>query len=138
MDRISVKLIVLFDDPFWSGIIERVEGTSLTVSKTTFGTEPKDYEVFEFIKNNYFSLSFSPPVEAKVLEKHLNPKRLHRLAAKQTDTQGIGTKSMQALQKQREQIKTQKRLRSKEGKEREKARLFQLKQEKRKQKHRGR
>ena len=42
----SVRLTVLFEDPFWIGIYERTCDGQYEVCKITFGTEPKDYEVF--------------------------------------------------------------------------------------------
>ena len=51
---------------------------------------------------------------------------------------GIGTKSMQALQLQREALKTEHKQQGKEQKEMEKQILFEQKQQKRKEKHRGR
>lgn len=51
---------------------------------------------------------------------------------------GIGTKSQQALQLQREERKTERRQASREQKEAEMQRMFELKQQKRKEKHRGR
>lgn len=47
---------------------------------------------------------------------------------------GIGTKSQQALQLQREQMKTERKHISKKQKEAEKRRLFELKQQKRREK----
>ena len=51
---------------------------------------------------------------------------------------GIGTKSQQALQLQREERKTERRQAGREQKEAEKQRMFELKQQKRKEKRRGR
>ena len=51
---------------------------------------------------------------------------------------GIGTKSMQALQLQREALKTEHKMQGKEQKEMEKQIRFEQKQQKRKEKHRGR
>ena len=45
MDKVSVALRVFFEDPFWIGLLEREENGQLSVSKITFGPEPKDYEV---------------------------------------------------------------------------------------------
>ncbi len=42
MDKVSVVLRVFFEDPFWIGILERVESGRMTVCKITFGPEPKD------------------------------------------------------------------------------------------------
>ena len=63
---------------------------------------------------------------------------MQREAKKQTKNTGIGTKSQQALNLQREEMKTERKQINREQKEAEKARLFELKQQKRKEKHRGR
>lgn len=54
-----------------------------------------------------------------------------------TDT-GIGTKSQQALKLQHEQFKTERKKKSREQKQAESQRLFELKQQKKKDKRRGR
>ena len=137
MDRASGKLTVLFEEPFWVGIFERVSNGQLSVCKVTFGAEPKDYEVLEFILSQYYKLKFSPAVEVEVRKTADNPKRRQRDAHKQVQNSGIGTKSQQALQMQREEMKTERKLISKEQKEAEKLRQFDLKQQKRKEKHKG-
>ena len=55
MDRGSGKLTVYFEDPFWVGVFERIMDGKLSVAKVTFGAEPKDYEVFDFILRHYCS-----------------------------------------------------------------------------------
>lgn len=35
------KLTVFFEKPFWVGVFERIENGKLSVSKVTFGAEPK-------------------------------------------------------------------------------------------------
>lgn len=62
MDKVSGKLTVYFEEPFWVGIFERIEDGKLSVAKVTFGAEPKDYEVQEYVQKYYFSLKFSPAV----------------------------------------------------------------------------
>ena len=49
MDKVSGKLTVFFEEPFWVGIFEHIQDGKLSVAKVTFGAEPKDYEVFDFI-----------------------------------------------------------------------------------------
>jgi len=66
MDKVNGKLTVFFEEPFWVGIFERIEDGKLSVAKVTFGAEPKDYEVQEYIQKCYFSLKFSPAVETVV------------------------------------------------------------------------
>ena len=137
MDRIIGKLTVFFEEPFWIGVFERISDGHLTVCKVTFGIEPKDYEVKEYILRNYFRLKFSPAVEIELKQIADNPKRRQRNAGRQVQNTPIGTKSQQALQLQREEKKTEQKLVSKEQREAEKQHQFELKQQKRKEKHRG-
>ena len=134
----EIKLTVYFDDPFWVGVFERLENGRLSVSKVTFGAEPRDYEVWEFILKRYYGLGFSPRVTADIKPVPDNPKRRQRSAAKQLKAAGVGTRSQQALAAQRDETKLRKRQLGKERKEAEKQRRFELKQQKRKEKHRGR
>ncbi len=137
MDKVSGKLTVYFEDPFWAGVFERIDEGMLSVAKITFGTEPKDYEVQEFISKYYYGLHFSPAVETVVKETKKNPKRLQRDAKKQMQEVGIGTKSQQALKLQQEQNKQERKARNREKREAEEQRLFELKQQKKKEKHKG-
>lgn len=104
MNEITGKLTVYFENPFWVGILERIENGKLFVSKVTFGAEPKDYEVCVFVCRHYYKLKFSPPLTVAVRQTADNPKR---------------------------------RQMSREQREVEKLRQFELKQQKRKEKHRG-
>jgi len=137
MDAESEKLTVFFEGPFWVGVFERRSGGKLSVCKVTFGAEPKDYEVLDFILKHYYELQFSPAIEAGVKQTADNPKRRQRSAKKQLQASGVGTKSQQALQLQREERKTRKKQISREQKDAEKQRQFDLKQQKRKAKPRG-
>ena len=132
------KLTVFFEDPFWVGIFERIEKGKLSVCRVVFGSEPKDYEVWEYLLKNYSRLRFSPSVETVVKKESVNPKRLQRQIRKETVATGIGTKSQQALQMQREENKLVRKALSRKQREAEKQRQFELKQQKRKEKHRGR
>lgn len=138
MGMVVSKLSILFEDPFWIGLYEREEDGRYEVCKITFGAEPKDYEVYDFMLKSWGKLRFSPPVEAQsIIEKHINPKRMQRLINKEIEDTGIGTKAQQALKLQQEQGKLERKSRSREQREEEKQRQFDLKQEKRKEKHRG-
>ena len=138
MDKVLGRLTVFFEEPFWVGVFERISGGELSVCKVTFGTEPKDYETYDFVLKNYDRLRFSPAVAADVKETGRNPKRVQREARKQVHNSGIGTKSRQALKLQQEQLKTERKIVSREQREAERQRRFELKQQKRKEKHRGR
>lgn len=137
MDKVSGKLTVYFEEPFWVGIFERIEDGKLSVAKVTFGAEPKDYEVQEYVHKYYFNLKFSPAVDTVVKDIKRNPKRIQRETKKQMQEIGIGTKSQQALKLQQEQNKQERKVRSQEKKEAEKLRMFELKQQKKREKHKG-
>ena len=66
MDKVSGKLTVFFEEPFWIGVFERLSEGKLSVCKVTFGAEPKDYEIYDFVLKNYGRLRFSPAVAADV------------------------------------------------------------------------
>ncbi|MDD3402415.1 MAG: YjdF family protein [Hespellia sp.] len=138
MGRVSDKLTVYFDEPFWVGVFERLEDQKLYVAKVTFGAEPKDYEVYEFILKHYYNLKFSPAVESAVKELKVNPKRMQRAVKKQLQDTGIGTKAQQALKLQQEQCRQERKVKSREQKLAEAKHMFELKQQKKKEKHRGR
>ena len=132
------KLTVFFDEPFWVGVFERYEAGKLSASKVTFGTEPKDYEVYEFILKHYYDLRFSPAVAAVVKETKMNPKKMQRDIKQFLGKTGIGTKSQQALKLQQEQNKQNRKVKSREKKQSEADSRFKLKQQKKKERHRGR
>ena len=132
MDKVSGRLTVFFEEPFWIGVFERMSEGKLSVCKVTFGAEPKDYEVYDFVLKNYYQLRFSLAVATDVKESGRNPKRIKREVRKQIQNTGIGTKSQQ------EQLKTERKTVSREQREAQKQRQFELKQQKRKEKHRGR
>ena len=137
MDKVTEKLTVYFDDPFWVGIFERSEGSRLSAAKVTFGAEPGNYDVYEFILEHYYDLQFSSAVEVAVREEKKNPKRKQKDARKTVQEKGIGTKSQQALKQQYEQNKQERKVKNREEKTAKEQRLFELKQQKKKAKQRG-
>lgn len=138
MSKLTSKLTVFFEDPFWIGLYEREAEGCYEACKITFGAEPKDYEVFSFLMENWRKLQFSPMIEVgSEDDRRINPKRLQREIKKQLQDIGMGTKAQQALKLQQEQGKLKRKELSREQKEEEKERQFELRQEKRKAKHRG-
>ena len=132
------RLTVFFEGPFWVGVFERISDGKLSACKVIFGAEPRDCEVWDFILKHYYELKFSPAIETELKQTAKNPKRRQRNAKKQLQVSGIGTKSQQALQMQREEMKTQRRQSGRERQKIEKQRKFDQKRQKRKEKHRGR
>ena len=58
----SVKssLTVMFEAPFWIGVYERFDEGYYEVCKITFGSEPKDYEVYDFLLKIGIALNSVP------------------------------------------------------------------------------
>lgn len=137
MEQSSITLTVLFDAPFWVGIFERVEGGELAVAKVTFGAEPSDPEVLDFVLGHFCDLKFSPPVAAEANRVAESPKRRQRAARRQVRESGIGTRSQRALQAQFEAAKSERKREGKELREAEERRKFDLRQAKRREKRRG-
>lgn len=138
MSKVTGRFTVYFEDPFWVGAFERIDNGKLSAAKVTFGVEPKIFEVYDFAMKHYYDLQFSPAVEFAVRESGKNPKRRQREVRKHMQDAGIGTKSQQALKMQHEQNKQERQRKSREQKQAEAERKFMLKQQKKKEKHRGR
>ncbi|MGE4548994.1 MAG: YjdF family protein [Intestinibacillus sp.] len=138
MNRTRSRLTVFFSEPFWIGVYERESNGCYEACKITFGAEPKDYEVYAFLLKNWGRLQFSPSVGASALpEKPANPKRMQRDIRKQLLVSGVGTKAQQALKLQQQQSKSARKIRCREAHEMDLKRRFALRQQKRREKHRG-
>ena len=133
----ELKLTVYFEDPFWVGVFERTQNGTLSVCKITFGAEPKDYAVHAYVLRHFYELRFSPALSARQHVQCSSPKRRQRQVQKQLSGAGVGTKSMQALAAQREQLKTERKQQSRAQQEAEQQRRSEQKQRKKLEKHKG-
>ncbi|MEM1486315.1 YjdF family protein [Oscillospiraceae bacterium PP1C4] len=139
MCLVTAKLTVYFEEPFWVGVYERTENGKLEVSRVVFGAEPKDNAVYDFFLTNWSRLRFSPPVAQQVqAEQKINPKRMQRAIQNQLSQTGIGTKAQQALRLQQEQNKLERKAFHRQRSQEEQERQFALRQQKKKEKHKGR
>lgn len=69
--------------------------------KITFGAEPKDQEILDWLLCHWRELNFSPPVAGnRKVDRPPNPKRMRRDTRKATQTAGTGTNAQQAIQLQ--------------------------------------
>lgn len=138
MNKVQIKLTVLFDGAFWIGVFERVIDKKLEVAKVTFGDYPKEIEIYNFILYKYQYLKFSNGISInQKTQKEINPKRMKRLVKKQVD-KSLGTKSWAALKLQQEQNKIDRKSISKQKKKEFLKLKFEMKRKKRKQRHKGR
>ncbi len=135
-----MKLTIFFDGQFWVGLIERQSESKHYSSLFTFGEEPGDSQIFEFVNNNLLNVinKQSEFVETNDLRiKKINPKRQKRIASKEMTANPLSTKSQEAIQKQLEQDKKERKLISKEQREEKLQYKREKAIEKRKQKHKG-
>ena len=135
---VSSTLTVYHDGQFWVGLAEHVEGGRYGVARIVFGAEPSDEEILRFVTSKWAKLAFFGDDPSEASEPAKNPKRRAREAAKALKQPAMGTKAQQALKLQQEQGKEKRHALSKMQREAEEQRRFALRQEKRKDKHRGR
>ena len=133
------SLTILFEAPFWIGLYERTDSGKYEVCKITFGSEPKDYEVYDYMMNNWNNLCFTKPIKSDDTKTHhINPKRLQREINKRIRFSSIGTKAQQALKLQHKLVKDERKVRKKETKKLEQETRYNLRKQKKKEKHKGR
>lgn len=139
MKKISEKFTVFFEKPFWIGVFEETINNEYRACKIIINTsEPKDCEVYEYLQKNYFNLKFSPAICGNDnFEKKINPKKMQRKISREIEKDFIGTKAQQALKKQHEQIKQEKKISAKEKKIAKYERKRQIHILKKKEKHKG-
>ena len=134
----QASLTVFFEDPFWVGLYERREAGRYRVCRIVFGAEPKDYEVYDYLLWNFHRLVFSPALSDETGPvRSGNPKRRQREIQRSLQRPAKNTKAQQALALQREAGKEQRKERSKAEREAEAERQFALRQQKKREKHRG-
>lgn len=138
MDNLGlIKLTVMFEKQWWVGIFEKIDITGYSVAREVFGSEPTDPEVYQFVIKNIDGLKFSRPTEENYEIKKINPKRMLREAKKEQSKLSVMTKAYDVLRIEMEKNKKQKKVVSAREKELQKQIKYELKQSKRKEKHRG-
>ncbi|MCE5285132.1 MAG: YjdF family protein [Pelosinus sp.] len=134
----NIKLTLFFDGAFWSALFERIDVHSYAAAKVVFPTEPSNEEMLAYILSRYNTLRFSPAIKVdNAHPRKINPKRLQRLVHKETMDAGIGTKAQKALKLEQETKKAQRTSLSKVKKAEAATAKFELRQDKKKEKHKG-
>jgi hypothetical protein len=136
-----MKLTVLFDNPYWIGVLEEERDGNLYVARHIFGAEPSDQLVYEFVLNEMAALqrrmTVGIPIEAGE-RKAVNPKRMQREVRRELARDGLTSKAREAM---RLQIETRKQEHKRESRaEREALKEYKrgIAREKAKARHRGR
>ena len=134
MEIVAGKLTVYFEEPYWVGVFERVEQGRLSAAKVVFGAQPRECDVYAFVLAEYHKLEFSPAVAASMETLPKNPKSARRKIRKH----GVGTRSQQALKLMHEQVKAERGAAAREKKQDKQQNKFEIRQKRRKEKHKGR
>lgn len=137
----TVKATIYFEKRFWTGTFERTDKEGYVVARHIFGGEPSDSEIHEFVLNHYHELKFGEAKEINIQIHRMNPKRVQREVRREMermkDTAQPSTLSQDYMREEIEKKKKEKKSVSSAQKQARKDDQFSLKQEKRKEKHRG-
>ena len=139
MDRNVCSFTVLFQPPFWVGVAERWEAEGYSAARVVFGAEPTDAQLCEWLLREWHRLDFSPAAkgERRVKERK-NPKRALREARAATRRQGVSTRAQEALSRQREREGLERQSQNRQRQREEEERKYLLRQQKKREKKRGR
>jgi hypothetical protein len=106
-----VSLSVYFENPFWVGVLEIVEGGELRATRFVLGSEPTDPELYAFLMRHGVALleraeaAPAVPVEERG-DRRVNPKRAAKLAARAAArVTRRGTAAQEALRLEMENAK---------------------------------
>ncbi len=136
-------LTVLFDDPWWIGVVEVHTAAGIQVARWIFGSEPGNAEVYAFVQGEFTRLldGLCSPVSLDAAEpsvRRRSPKRAAREAARSLRERGISTYAQEALKQQQEAHKQERKQTQRERrKQQADARRAQARQ-RAKERHRGR
>lgn len=137
-----MKLTIYYDGQIYIGLIENISENKYKAYRYIFGNEPKDQEVFDFVKNILLEFIKNDkhggiPIKQNKVKK-INPKRLQRKVAKELKKPSISTKAEEALKAEIELRKKEKSVTCKRLKEERKEYIRNIKIQKSKNKHKGR
>nr|WP_232044417.1 YjdF family protein [Neochlamydia sp. S13] len=130
---------MFFEKRFWVGTFERTDKEGYAIARHILGGEPSDPEIHEFVLNHYHELKFGEAKEINIQIQRMNPKRVQREVHREMARMKETTQPSTLAQDYRREGLEKKRKKSSSSAENQarKDDQFALKQEKRKEKHRG-
>ncbi len=137
---ISSKLTILYDAPFYIGIIEKQCDDRNLFLKITFGQEPTIPEIYDFILKKYHLLNFYCLTNENNEKPHclkINPKRIQRIISKEIKNKKSTSKAKDTLKEEYKKLKVIKKAQYKQKNKQEKQEKFQTKQLQKKEKKKG-
>lgn len=136
-----MRLTVLFDSPYWIGLLEMDRDGCLYVARHIFGSEPSNQEVYEFVQRDLLALQERMTVgilSVLLPDRPANPKRAQREVRRQTAEVGISSKAHEAMRLQIEQNKQVSAHRRREERGENRVHKREIARAKAKARHRGR
>ncbi len=112
-----MRLTILFDSPYWIGLLEDERDGFLYAARYIFGAEPSDQQVYAFVQHDLLDLTAQMTVGLPIetAERHpVNPKRMQREVRRELSQTGVTTKAQEAM---RLQIESRKRIRREDKRE---------------------
>jgi hypothetical protein len=139
----TIKATIFFEKRFWIGTFERTDKEGYTVARHIFGAEPSDPEIHEFVLNHYHELKFGDlNKEINIQIQRMNPKRVQREVRREMErmkeTTKLSTMAQDYMREELEKKKIEKKSVSSAEKQARREEQFALKQQKKKEKQRGR
>jgi len=105
-----MRLTILFDSPYWIGLLEDERDGLLYATLHIFGAEPSDQEIYQFVLHDLLTLTAQMTVGIPFEQNeqhHVNPKRMQREVRCELAQGGISSKSQEAMRLQTENNKQQ-------------------------------
>lgn len=138
----KTETTVLFEEPFWVALIEREIDGRYSVARAIIGTsEPSGATLVDFFDRlNCENLRFSDAVktECRVTKDVSFKKQVHKNKEFQDNTSRHNyTKAHAMLKQQQTELKTERKKVSRQENEESLQRKFDIRQQKKKEKHRG-
>ena len=134
---------VYFDGQFWVGVLERRDEGLVRDVKVTFGAEPSDTELYEWVSRHGNALierlesTAAVPTTRSPRAKRLNPKRALRDAARAAQAPRASTAAQAALKADQEARGRAATVKRKQARIDKAAEQWAKKRERAKAKHRG-
>ena len=108
-----MRFTILFDPPYWIGLLETESDGLLYAARHIFGAEPSDPEVYAFVQHDLLplmrSMTVGLPIDLAATPHHINPKRMQRVMRREVLRTDVPSKSHEAMRLQIE-ANTQARL----------------------------
>ena len=139
--HLTSRLTILFDAPYWVGLVELADDGTLYAARHIFGAEPSDQEVYDFVQSEIIgllaNLTTGVPLESAP-SRTVNFKRMQRETRRAVQNAGITSQAHEAMRLQLEQHKQERQHIRREQHEAARDHKRAVAEEKARAKHRGR